>query len=328
MATFNETDVENDEYQDAEEGTHESEAQEAQETPDLEDTIINIDSPEYKIYRANLLGKDIPDRSDDKCEFYLLNNVNQIKKFVKIKSCAVNSELNEEHIRNMVRQIEDSNELYFPNSIAVIEYKKYSSNTPKNIIELVDGHHRIECLKHILTTNTIKKISFWVQIYKAYKPESKKANVIFKLYNTIKPFKVNFEQTDFKLLLVVKLNEVFKTSSGNGNAHFIFIKDSINSVYKPSIQKKLFCDKLEIRINEQIQATRKDLIKDMITNIINKFQSYNKSLLKENLAWFNNDKETRFSGKITENQYKNASANKCMLGLVKIDFLMYQCVNL
>ena len=69
-------------------------------------------------------------------------------------------------------------------------------------------------------------------------------------------------------------------------------------------------------------------MKDMINNIIVKFQSYNKSLLKESLIWFNNDKESRYSGKITENQYKNASAHKCMLGLIKIDFLMYQCVNL
>lgn len=286
---------------------------------------INIDSPEYTLYRKTLLGKDTPDRIDGKCEFYLINSINQIKKFIKIKSFAVNSELNDEHIKNMVRQIEDANELYFPNSIALIEYKKYNSDTPKNIIELIDGHHRIECLKHILAANSIKKILFWVQIYKTSTPNSKKTAFIFKLYNTIKPFKINFELSDFKLLLVVKLNEIFKNNSAG---KFVFIKDSINNVYKPSIQKKLFCDKLEIRINEQIQVTRKDLMKDMINNIIVKFQSYNKSLLKESLIWFNNDKESRYSGKITENQYKNASAHKCMLGLIKIDFLMYQCVNL
>jgi hypothetical protein len=305
------------------ENENENENEEFHDAKEVLETKVNIDNNEYKAYRKYLLGKDTPDRVDDNCEFFLLNDINQIKKFSEIKSSAINFQLNEDHIKNMVRQIEDAKQLYFPSSIAIIEYKKYSTDTPKNLIEIIDGHHRVECIKILLEKKTIKKMSVWVQIYKTYSPTSEKTIKIFKLYNNVKPFKVNFEILDLKLLLVAKLNDIFKTDT------FTLIKDTQSNVNRPSFQKKAFCDKLEEQLNEQIQVSRKELSKDMVNNIITKFQTYNKTLLNEkDFEWFNNKANNSYSGKITENQYKIARSNNCMLGLIKLEFLICQCVNL
>jgi hypothetical protein len=112
--------------------------------------------------------------------------------------------------------------------------------------------------------------------------------------------------------------------------NFELIKDSANSVYRPYIQKELFCKKLEERLNIQIQVTRKDLDKNMIENIANKFQSYNKTLISEkDFDWFNDKNNSSYFGlHTTEKQYETAKINKCMLGLVKLDFLISHCVSL
>jgi len=305
------------------ENENENENEEFHDAKEVLDSKFNIDSNEYKSYRKMLLGKDTPDRSDDNCEFFLLNDINQIKKFSEIKTSAINFQLHQEHIKNMVRQIEDAKQLYFPSSIAIIEYKRYNTDTPRNLIEIIDGHHRIECIKILLEKKTIKKMSIWVQIYKTYSPTSEKTTKIFRLYNNVKPFNVNFELLDLKLLLVAKLNDTFKTDT------FTFIKDAHNNVNRPSFQKKAFCDKLEEQLNAQIQVSRKQLSKDMVNKIIIKFQTYNKTLLNEkDFNWFNDKTHNSYSGKVSENQYKIAKTNNCMLGLIKLDFLICQCVNL
>jgi hypothetical protein len=274
--------------------------------------------------------KDAEDAEDAK------NNISQIKKFCKVKTYALNFQLNEEHINNMVRQINENKDknIYFPNSIALIEYSKISSDSPKDIIEIIDGHHRIECIKILLRKKTITTMSLWIQIYKASRSASIKTKNIFKLYNTVKPFKINFEIIEFKILLVAKLNDVYKTVANTANIihnghNFILIKDSVNNVYRPSIQQKAFCDTLERQRNIQIQVVRKDLTKDMVDMIVNKFKSYNKTIIKEkDFVWFNNKTAAWYSSKITENQYKIAKDNKCMLGLIKLEFLISQCVCL
>ena len=299
-------------------------APEPEEEPDPEPESITINHSSYKIYRKTLLGKDTPDREDEKCEFYLLNDVTHIKKFIKIKTSSINFQLNKEHIQNMTKQIEETKELYFPNSIAILEYRKHESDSAKNLIEIIDGHHRIECVKRILKNNTIKKISFWVQIYKTNSPTSIKTTKLFKLYNNVKPFKINFELIDFKLLLVGKLNNLFKKDN------FTLIKDSQGNVYRPSIQQKIFCDKLEERLKPNLDANKIELSIDMVDKIFIIFENYNKTLmLNKDLAWFNNKSNDSYSGKsITENQYKIGKDNNCMLGLIKLDFLISQCVNL
>jgi hypothetical protein len=51
-------------------------------------------------------------------------------------------------------------------------------------------------------------------------------------------------------------------------------------------------------------------------------------LNEKDFNWFNDKTHNSYSGKVSENQYKIAKTNNCMLGLIKLDFLICQCVNL
>jgi len=105
---------------------------------------------EYLEYKNQLFGKSKPDRTDKYCEFYLCNDIEQIKYFTKnIKEYALNTNITNEHITNIAKKIYKSKELYFVNPIAVIEYVNQSADTPKDLIEIVDGHHRLKVLQKL-----------------------------------------------------------------------------------------------------------------------------------------------------------------------------------
>ena len=288
---------------------------------------ISINDEQYKKYKKSILGKNNPSKSDDKCDHYLLNNFKTITLFSNIKTSAINTQLNTEHINNIVMAIEKNNELYFPNPIALIEYTDYKTDSVNNLIEIIDGHHRLECIKILLEKKTCSKMAFWVQIYKSSSPTDKKTTTIFKIFNNIKPFGVNFTLIDLKNSLVEKLNAHFKINI----PIFILIKDAQHNVNRPSIQKKLFCDMLEKRINniqQQTQVTQHELYLTVVDNIVNNFISYNTTLYDKEIGWFNNKYNKYYSGHISDKQFATALANKCMLGFINIEFLMEQCIYL
>ena len=142
---------------------------------------FNYESNEYKEYKVSILGT--VSRKDCKCSFYQFSdsiNIDKIKAFSKIKTYSMNYQLNNNHIEKIIRQIEDANELYFVNPIAVIEYTNHYTDNKQNLIEIIDGHHRIKVLRKILKKHPNMKINFWVQTYKAPKPNSIEAITIFK----------------------------------------------------------------------------------------------------------------------------------------------------
>jgi hypothetical protein len=287
---------------------------------------FNYESNEYKEYKVSILGT--VSRKDCKCSFYHFSdsiNIDKIKAFSKIKTYSMNYQLNNNHIEKIIRQIEDANELYFVNPIAVIEYTNHYTDNKQNLIEIIDGHHRIKVLRKILKKHPNMKINFWVQTYKAPKPNSIEAITIFNQYNNTKPFNIILDLLDFKLLLVAKLNGEFNKNDNN----FAVIRDSNSAVYRPYIKQKDFCDELEKRIITQIEVTRKDLVSDNVDKIFNNFITYNKTLFDKDDKYFNDKTNSSYSGKpISEKQYETAKANKCMLGLVKLDFLISHCVSL
>ena len=294
---------------------------------------LNYESNEYKEYKVSILGT--VSRKDYKCSFYQFSdsaNIDKIKAFSKIKTYSMNYQLNNNHIEKMIRQIEDLNELYFPNPIAVIEYTDYNTETAQNLIEIIDGHHRIKVLRKILKKHPNMKINFWVQTYKAPKPNSIEAITLFKQYNNTKPFTITLDLLDFKLLIVAKLNGAYNPNNPNNPNNyndFTIIKDSNGTVYRPYIKQKDFCDELEKRIITQIEVTRKDLVSDNVDKIFNNFITYNKTLSNKDAKYFNDKNNECYSGKpISERQYETAKTNKCMLGLVKLDFLISHCVSL
>lgn len=278
---------------------------------------------QYLEYKAKLLGKVEPDRTDKYCDFYLCNDIQQIKYFVKnINKYPFNTDLSIEHISNITKKINKTKELYFVNPIALVEYANISMDSYKNLIELIDGHHRLQCLENVLNNFEYDEINFtfWIQVYKCY--SEKESAELFRKYNSCKPFAINLGLIDLITLMIDKLNTQF-------NFHkFEFIKNTKERANRPSFSKKEFSEKIKSRLEEQLKTTNKDDYNDIdLDNIISKFINYNKSLQSETLEWFNL-KCKKDSSKITENIYKKAKANKCMLGLLPLEDLIIQCVSL
>jgi hypothetical protein len=284
---------------------------------------FTIKDNEYIDYKRLLFGKIEPDRTDKYCEFYLCNDIQQIKYFTKnIKEYALNTNISKEHITSIVKKINKTKELYFVNPIALIEYANESMDTPKDLIEIVDGHHRLQCLKKLINESQYDDIcfTFWVQIYKC--ENQKDANDLFRKYNTSKPFPINLDLTDLITLIIDKLNNQFSKNK------FEFIKNTIQRANRPSICKKEFAEKIKDRLEDQLRTTGNYDYNDIsIDNVIIKFINYNDSLLSETLQWFN-QKSRSDSGKITENIYKKAKDNKCVLGLLSLEELINVCVCL
>ena len=306
----------------------ESESSDPSESNQLQIKTYSNTSSEFIAYKHALFNKAQPDKSDIKCEHYLLNDISTITKFSKIKTTAINTQLNIEHINNMVMYIENNNSLYFPCPIAVIEYTEYLTDTPTNLLEIIDGHHRLECIKILLAKQTCSHMLFWVQLYKASTPIHNDTKQLFRLFNTIKPFKVNFALIDIKYLLVERLNKTFNNHS------FVFIKDTLTSVHRPSIQKQKFCDLLEARINILLHNSTQseDIAPHIIDTIVNNFINYNMTLYNnKKYDWYNTNKNNankHGAGKLTDKQYSTARIYNCMLGLIDTLYLIEQCVNL
>lgn len=279
---------------------------------------------EYLEYKKQVLGKATPDREDKYCDFYLCNDIDQIKYFSKnIKEYALNTNISTEHINNIVKKIIKTKELYFVNPIGIVEYVNHKSNSPKDLLEIIDGHHRLKCLKKLLNDNEYENINFtfWIQVYKCEKQDE--ALELFRKYNTSKPFPINLDITDLLTLIIDKLNTQFSCGG------FEFIKNAKQRANRPSICKKEFAEKLEHRLVEQLKTTENNECFNAsdidIDKIIIKFINYNKTLLSETLEWFNKHSN---SGKITENIYKKAKDNKCILGLLPLEELINTCVCL
>ena len=294
--------------------------------PKQEPKKFTIKDDEYLEYKLQLFGKKEPDRTDKYCDFYLCNDIQQIKYFTKnIKEYALNTNISNEHITSIVKKIHKTKELYFVNPIAVIEYVNACMDTPKDLIDIVDGHHRMKCLQKLINDSQDDEISFtfWVQVYKC--ANQKDADDLFRKYNTSKPFPINLDLTDLITLIIDKLNNQFSRNK------FEFIKNTIQRANRPSICKQEFAEKIKDRLEDQLRTTGNYDYNDIsIDNVITKFINYNDSLLCETLQWFNqksyNGKSE--SGKITENIYKKAKDNKCVLGLLSLEELINVCVCL
>jgi hypothetical protein len=134
---------------------------------DAREIQYNCKSPEYIKYKKQLLGTLQPTKEDSKCDFYLITNLEQVKFIIEnMKKYDYNYNLNNDHIQNIIRQIKIDNEIYFTNPIALVEYTNYQTHEPNNILEMIDGHHRIESLKKIITEMPDIHIEIWIQIYK------------------------------------------------------------------------------------------------------------------------------------------------------------------
>lgn len=312
--------------EDTKEVNEANEYQNEEEAEEMIAKVFTIEHPEYKNYKNKILGRKIPSKRDHKCEFYYMDDKKQITKFIsKIKSLAINQELSQSHINKIIRQFIDDGEIYLITPIALIEYTEFSTDEPKNLIEVLDGHHRIEALKEIVKNDNLDiPMMFWIQIYKAPTPDSKEAITLFKRYNNTKPFKLDIDILDAVLLIIGKLNERYN------NPCFEFIKDTEKNIQRPSIRKKEFVKLLSAKLSKQSNDLGTELTNDIIYNIVKKFDSYNKTLLGKNYDYFTNKKNPDYYASTTpvsKRTFEKACENKCFLGLINLKYLIEQYAN-
>jgi hypothetical protein len=165
------------------------------------------------------------------------------------------------------------------------------------------------------------KVEIWIQIYTNMTYNSDQTFNLFKKYNNTKPFPVNRDLADFKRNLADKINKKFKN---NKNEFFGLISDS----RKPRIRKDEFAKAVEKHIQKQYELTNRDLADVDIDTLVQRFVNYNNTVITKPLSWFNDKKADHYSGtyiapKILE---KNKEKYKCLLGYVKLDYLISQCI--
>ena len=273
---------------------------------------------QYKEYKFSLLGVK-PNRTDPLCDFYYLTG-KQVKNFLKIKRFGLNLKINESHINNMKADLLASTIPSFCNHIGIIEYTDYKSNNIDNLIEIIDGHHRIITLEKIFKENPDFNISLWIGLHKSDNPNGEKTRDIFKKYNQLKPFIVDISITEITGNIITELNTKFNTPN------YTFIEDS-EYVCRPSI-KKCNINKIIQQHLETLQLTHKiEYNKINIPNIIKKFDINNKLFNTKNLDWFLTDPIYKNKKAITQNMLDRSKKHNCYLALVDLHTLIQNCIQ-
>lgn len=301
-----------------------------------EDELFDTKSSKFRKYRQSILGS-LESQFDGYCESYKLEDLVEIREFVnKINEYTLNDELDKTHINYFIDTIVKNKGIYFLDRISLVQYDKHSTQEPESLIEIINGHHRIEALKKFFAitqrTELVNyKITLRLDIYHLDNPNSENTMKLFKAFNAVRPQKTLWPAKELTRRIIILLGITFN----NKSRHFVFIKDNEAWTKKPSIHGKTFANKLETRIKEQLKTVKH--ITDAnahncdITKIIDKFITYNDELKTNSLEWFN---DIRQRGKIdngkiiTAEIFERAKKVNCYLGFVLLEYLINQCVSL
>lgn len=269
---------------------------------------------QYTQYKNALLGTVKPQRFDQFSEYYYLSG-EDAKRFVnKIKSYGCNLKIDQSHIANMKENLISDKTPHLFGNLAIIEYTNYKSNSIENLIELIDGHHRIECLKQIYRQIPTYNIGIWIALHKSDSPTGPKTRDIFRKYNLLKPFIVDVGIAEVSSNLIDAINQKMTL---NG---FTPIKDS-DHVIRPAIKKSQFNTILQQQL-ELFCKQKKIHYKDIdISNITDKIYKFNVSISTNSIDWFQTSSEMKSSKPITDCIYANCKRYSfflCLLDLQKV----------
>jgi hypothetical protein len=305
---------------------------------DQPNNIITTKDDRFKEYKNFILEADTMIDRDPCCESFTLTDILKIKRFIlNIKSYALNSPLDEEHYKYFCKTIINDKGIYFLDRVSLVQYNDYKDKESRNLIEIINGHHRVEGLRRFFSQIPELELDKYdiclrIDVYMLDSPESMRTLSLFRNFNRVRPQKTDWNDKDITMLIITKLNELFN------NDKFMFIKDSDIRVNKPSIFKKEFSSKLEKHLEQQRRTLPSNAQSNIIGNedsiinadkIIQKFKNYNDSLKQESLEWFNSDlQKTIVDGFIKDNAYKKATKYGCFLGFIKLEHLISLCVSL
>lgn len=287
------------------------------------DNIYNIKSPEYLKYKKNILGSDKPIYSDKELDYYYISGSKNVKKFINIKTYGNNLEIVNEHVEQIAHNLEIDENPKLYSHLTIIEYCNYNTDTEKNILEIIDGHHRILALQSIFKRKPNFEIGIRINLIRSDFPDSPKTNIIFRKFNIIKPFIVDFDILETTETIIKVLNSKFS------NDNFEFIKNTAVKIRRPIIKHSEIHGYIQQRLNE-LKITKKINYNDIsIENIITEFEKLNNIFSEKSIFWINNDKtfKNNLKSTVTENMFKRASKYNCFIGLVNLKVLVEKCIT-
>jgi hypothetical protein len=313
-------------------------AMESEDESEFEDEIqipLNSKSNEFQRYKKELMGLNKSIDWDGYCESYRLDDILVIKNFVeRIKEYSLNDALDEKHISYFTTLIHTKKELYLLDRVSLAQYNNYTNLSVNNLIEIINGHHRIEALKRFFKETRLSELSNYkvtlrLDIYHLDNPNSEKTLDLFRGFNAVRPQKTDWPAKTLTNKIISKLNDIYS------NRNFTLIKDNDQWTKKPSIHMKEFIKVTEARLEYQLKTvkniTEQNVDSVNINPIIQRFINYNETLKKETLEWLNDIKQRASidnSKVITQAVYERAKKAKCFLGFVKLEHLVSHCVSL
>jgi len=291
-----------------------------QEQEQEDNKVYNIESKEYKQYKKNILG--IPNYSKNTLSSYTLEN-RLVYSFCKnIKEYGLNLQINEGHYKKIKDELlSDENPIIY-NEFVVVEYKNLETEDVKSLCELLDGHHRLRALLDIYNIQHKFNIVIRVIIIQSDLPNSIETKSIFRKFNIIKPFEVDFDIMKISELLIIKLNTHFRNKYNN----FEFIKNN-TQIARPSIRQSIINECIQKRLNDlklRHSINKNDINIDLIIQNIVK---YNRIFASKPVEWYKADKLFTNNKVITELIFEKAKKNNCFIGLVNIDSLIKKCIG-
>ena len=288
--------------------TSENEIADQEEDEEEDDKTYTIDSPEYKAYKKKILGKETS-RDESFSTFTLTAKT---KVFIQnIQSYGLNLPIVESHYKKLAKQLLEEEKPIIINEMIVVEYTKLKTKDIKSLCGLLDGHHRGEAIKECLKKNPKIEIKIRICLIQSDLPDSIETNKLFRKFNIIKPFSVDFSAMEISYTIITRLNSEFSSVG------FEFIKDA-SKVYRPSIQKSKINDAIQTRLEylKKIKhINNNDINIDLICANFVKYNNY----IKE-CKLYENDKS------ITNTMKEKASKYECFLGLVNIEMVVKKCI--
>ena len=233
------------------------------EYEDAKDSITTFTNKSDKFlnYKKKLLG--ISKKSDPYCEYYYLQN-EKVKHFCKnINTYGLNLKIDEKHVEQLYIDILTDPDPYLVHHIAIIEYNQYEVDDFENLIQVIDGHHRILALSKLFENDPHFKINIWIGLHISDNPESLKTRKLFRKYNSLKPFIVDINISEFSGDIIQAINKKFS------NGVYIPIKDE-KYVRRPSICKSNINNLIQKQL-EKLKKNEKLNIDLDINKIIDKF---------------------------------------------------------
>ena len=281
-----------------------------------EDKTFDVNSPEYKEYLKEILGK--PEYTIHNISSFILDD-KKVKKFIEnIKDYGENLQIDETHCKNLADSLLSKVNPVIHEEFTIIEYTKYKTDDFKSLCELFDGHHRKRAFLDIFKQKSKFNSVIRICLIRSDYPESRQTNMLFRELNTRKPFEVDFTLSDISKLIMTRLNDEFN----NSITDFVFIKDKSDSkVYRPSIQKHIINNAILSRLDELKKRYNINKNHLNINLIIKNFIAYNNDI-STNKKKIRDDDKT-----IKETMINKASRNKCFIGLVNLSILVKKCIG-